>query len=175
MEVRSLSTLAASRFPSVIKRPSISALPLSMMKFPEDKDAQRKLAGDITGCYACHDIHGFETAKPIGTELSEWGSKPVDKLDFGLVDIEKARLSWLKQKLHAPRSFDNGRIDVTRMPQELLKMPKFAGAMATPHGMLRLPPVTRRLMNLPVVSKTLTIPLPMPPTGVKGAVAERTA
>jgi cytochrome c2 len=77
------------------------------------------------GCYACHDIHGFETAKPIGTELSEWGSKPVDKLDFGLVDIEKARLLWLKQKLHAPRSFDNGRIDVTRMPQELLKMPKF--------------------------------------------------
>jgi len=33
------------------------------------------------GCYACHDIHGFETAKPIGTELSEWGSKPVNKLD----------------------------------------------------------------------------------------------
>jgi cytochrome c2 len=77
------------------------------------------------GCFACHDIHGFETAKPIGTELSEWGSKPVDKLDFGLVDIEKDRLSWFKQKLHAPRSFDNGRIDVTRMPQELLKMPKF--------------------------------------------------
>jgi mono/diheme cytochrome c family protein len=77
------------------------------------------------GCYACHDIHGFETAKPIGTELSEWGSKPVDKLDFGLVDIEKSRLSWLKQKLHAPRSFDRGRIDVTRMPQELLRMGKF--------------------------------------------------
>jgi len=77
------------------------------------------------GCYACHDIHGFETAKPIGTELSEWGSKPVDKLDFGLVDIEHDRMPWFKQKLHAPRSFDNGRIDVTRMPQELLKMPKF--------------------------------------------------
>ena len=77
------------------------------------------------GCFACHDIHGFETAKPIGTELSEWGSKPVDKLDFGLLDIEKDRIAWLKQKLHAPRSFDTGRIGVTRMPQELLKMPKF--------------------------------------------------
>ena len=77
------------------------------------------------GCFACHDIHGFETAKPIGTELSEWGAKPVDKLDFGLVDIEKDRIAWLKQKLHAPRSFDLGRIGVTRMPQELLKMPKF--------------------------------------------------
>ena len=77
------------------------------------------------GCFACHDIHGFETAKPIGTELSEWGSKPVDKLDFGLVDIEKDRIAWLKQKLHAPRSFDMGRIGVTRSPQELLKMSKF--------------------------------------------------
>ncbi len=77
------------------------------------------------GCFACHDIHGFETAKPIGTELSEWGAKPVDKLDFGLVDIEKDRIAWLKQKLHAPRSYDLDRIGVTRMPQELLKMPKF--------------------------------------------------
>jgi mono/diheme cytochrome c family protein len=77
------------------------------------------------GCFACHDIHGFETAKPIGTELSEWGSKPIDKLDFGLVEIEPDRLAWFKQKLHAPRSFDTGRIGVTRSPQELLKMPKF--------------------------------------------------
>jgi len=85
------------------------------------------------GCFACHDIHGFETAKPIGTELSEWGSKPIDKLDFGLLDIEHDRLVWLKQKLHEPRSFDTGRIDlttspkefITRTPQELLKMPKF--------------------------------------------------
>ena len=85
------------------------------------------------GCFACHDIHGFETAKPIGTELSEWGSKPIDKLDFGLLDIEKDRIAWLKQKLHAPRSFDTGRIDLTTSPkeyitrtsQELLKMPKF--------------------------------------------------
>jgi mono/diheme cytochrome c family protein len=77
------------------------------------------------GCFACHDIHGFENAKPIGTELSEWGSKPVDKLDFGLVDIEQDRIAWLKQKLHDPRSFDLDRLGVTRAPQELLKMPKF--------------------------------------------------
>jgi mono/diheme cytochrome c family protein len=77
------------------------------------------------GCFACHEIPGFENAKPIGTELSEWGSKPVDKLDFGLVEIEKDRIAWLKQKLHAPRSFDTGRIGVTRSPQELLKMGKF--------------------------------------------------
>jgi cytochrome c2 len=77
------------------------------------------------GCFACHEIHGFEDTKPIGTELSEWGSKPVDKLDFGLLEIERNRIAWLKQKLHAPRSFDLGRIGVTRSPQELLKMGKF--------------------------------------------------
>jgi cytochrome c2 len=77
------------------------------------------------GCFACHEIHGFETTKPIGTELSEWGSKPIDKLDFGLLAIERDRIAWLKQKLHAPRSFDTGRIGVTRSPQELLKMGKF--------------------------------------------------
>jgi cytochrome c2 len=77
------------------------------------------------GCFACHDIHGFETAKPIGTELSEWGSKPVNKLDFGLLEIEHSRIAWLKQKLHAPRTYDLGRIGVTRSPQELLRMGKF--------------------------------------------------
>jgi cytochrome c2 len=77
------------------------------------------------GCYACHDIAGFETAKPIGTELSEWGSKALNKLDFGLLHIEHDRVAWLKQKLRAPRSYDIGRIGVTRSPQEHLKMPKF--------------------------------------------------
>lgn len=77
------------------------------------------------GCFACHEIHGFANTKPIGTELTEWGSKPVNKLDFGLIEIEKDRISWLKQKLHAPRSYDIGRIGITRAPQELLKMGKF--------------------------------------------------
>jgi mono/diheme cytochrome c family protein len=77
------------------------------------------------GCFACHNIRGFENAKPIGTELSEWGSKALNKIDFGLLEIEHNREAWLQQKLHAPRSFDAGRIDITRKSQELLKMPKF--------------------------------------------------
>ncbi|MBX3441839.1 MAG: hypothetical protein KF774_05490 [Planctomyces sp.] len=32
------------------------------------------------GCYACHDIPGFETAKPIGTALQDWGRKDTSKL-----------------------------------------------------------------------------------------------
>jgi cytochrome c2 len=77
------------------------------------------------GCFACHDIKGFENAKPIGTELSDWGSKPINKLDFGLLHLDRTRFAWLEQKLKEPRSFDRGRVGVTRKPQELLKMPKF--------------------------------------------------
>ncbi len=32
------------------------------------------------GCYACHDIPGFELARPIGTALQDWGRKDTSKL-----------------------------------------------------------------------------------------------
>ncbi|MFP6769462.1 MAG: hypothetical protein VB859_14900 [Planctomycetaceae bacterium] len=32
------------------------------------------------GCYGCHDIPGFETARPIGTKLEDWGRKDRSKL-----------------------------------------------------------------------------------------------
>jgi mono/diheme cytochrome c family protein len=34
------------------------------------------------GCYGCHDIPGFENAKPIGTGLNEWGKKDPGRLAF---------------------------------------------------------------------------------------------
>jgi cytochrome c2 len=34
------------------------------------------------GCAGCHDIPGFEDAKPIGTGLADWGRKGADKLAF---------------------------------------------------------------------------------------------
>jgi len=34
------------------------------------------------GCFGCHDIPGFETAKPIGTPLNDWGKKDADRLAF---------------------------------------------------------------------------------------------
>jgi mono/diheme cytochrome c family protein len=34
------------------------------------------------GCFACHDIPGFEDAKPIGTALADWGRKEPAKLAF---------------------------------------------------------------------------------------------
>ena len=34
------------------------------------------------GCYGCHDVPGFEDAKPIGTGLADWGAKETSKLAF---------------------------------------------------------------------------------------------
>lgn len=34
------------------------------------------------GCYACHDIPGFETAKPIGVGLNDWGKKDGARIAF---------------------------------------------------------------------------------------------
>ena len=74
------------------------------------------------GCYGCHNIPGFESMKPIGTELTREGQKEVSKLYFGFVDIEKTRQSWFFQKLKHPRSFDKGK-EVAY--HEKLRMPEF--------------------------------------------------
>ncbi len=74
------------------------------------------------GCFGCHNIPGFENAQPIGTELTEAGSKLLGQLDFGFVNIEHSRHAWYEQKLKDPRIFDVGRV---KRPEELLKMPNF--------------------------------------------------
>ena len=75
------------------------------------------------GCFGCHTIDGFEKAKPIGTELTEWGSKPVGKLDFGLMhDVDHTNHAWFDAKLKNPRIFDRGKVSP---PLDLLKMPNF--------------------------------------------------
>jgi mono/diheme cytochrome c family protein len=65
--------------------------------FPADAD-ERELAGPVDtnklewyigrkainrlGCFACHDIPGFAAAKPIGTQLNDWGKKDAERLAF---------------------------------------------------------------------------------------------
>ncbi|HEV3260184.1 MAG TPA: hypothetical protein VG013_25230, partial [Gemmataceae bacterium] len=34
------------------------------------------------GCFGCHNVPGFETAKPIGTPLNDWGKKDAERLAF---------------------------------------------------------------------------------------------
>jgi cbb3-type cytochrome oxidase cytochrome c subunit len=74
------------------------------------------------GCFGCHTIEGYENAQPIGTELTEAGSKLLARLDFGFLDIEHERTAWYEQKLSDPRLFDVGRV---KRPEELLRMPNF--------------------------------------------------
>ncbi len=76
------------------------------------------------GCFSCHDIKGFEKAQPIGTDLSEEGSKLVTRLDFAFItDIpHTSKTAWFRTKLHEPRIFDKGRV---LQPLEKLRMPNF--------------------------------------------------
>ena len=73
------------------------------------------------GCFGCHLMPGFEKTPPIGTDLSDEGSKPADLLLFGFVSIEHTAPAWFYQKLKDPRSFDIGHVadfyDRLRMPQ----------------------------------------------------------
>jgi cytochrome c2 len=102
------------------------------------KEAEKKLAsmddrqrtlfvGEKTigryGCFGCHNISGFEKTSPIGVELTEEGSKLVERLDFGFEhDIPHTLPGWVKRKLEEPRIFDRGKV---KKPEELLRMPKF--------------------------------------------------
>jgi len=88
------------------------------------------------GCFSCHEIAGMEKAQRIGTELTKWGTKTVDKLDFGMAYLTELdgdqgplapldhsyREGWLSRKLHHPRSYD---IQKVKNPKERLKMPWF--------------------------------------------------
>jgi cytochrome c2 len=77
------------------------------------------------GCFGCHDIAGFEDAKPIGTELTQEGSKPLHQFDFGHVhDVPHTRHDWILGKLLTPRLWDHGKEEVKDY-QELYKMPSF--------------------------------------------------
>lgn len=78
------------------------------------------------GCFGCHTIEGFEKASPIGVELTEQGSKLVDRLDFGFQHGKIAHTlpAWLKLKVMDPRIYDEGKQE-TKKPEEWLRMPKF--------------------------------------------------
>ena len=77
------------------------------------------------GCYSCHEIAGFEGVQPIGTELSQEGSKLLPQFDFAFIHAEEVphtKRDWINQKLLDPRIYDRGRI---LQPLEKLRMPDF--------------------------------------------------
>ncbi len=77
------------------------------------------------GCFGCHTISGFEKASPIGVELTEEGSKLVERLDFGFLEHEIPHTlpAWVKQKLLEPRIYDRDK--PSKKPEDWLRMPKF--------------------------------------------------
>jgi mono/diheme cytochrome c family protein len=82
---------------------------------PPDAD-ERGLAGPLTdeklkwyigrkaitrlGCFGCHEIPGFATAKPIGTPLNDWGKKDPERLAFeDIVAFVQARYHPIERML----------------------------------------------------------------------------
>jgi mono/diheme cytochrome c family protein len=59
------------------------------------------------GCYACHNIPGFEAAKPIGTALNDWGKKDPERLAFEDAD------AWVKEH-HTIADRRDGKDDRTK-------------------------------------------------------------
>jgi cbb3-type cytochrome oxidase cytochrome c subunit len=106
------------------------------------------------GCFGCHNIPGFENAKPIGTPLNGWGIKSPAKLDYGHIFeyiqdqplgddgardgtdryyqqqlSHQTRSGFLYQKLHRPRSYDFDKTDLhVKAWDDRLRMPQFAWA-----------------------------------------------
>ena len=77
-----------------------------------------------TAASAATRSRASRTTQPIGTELSEEGSKLVSRLDFAFVhDIpHTSKIAWFRTKLHDPRIFDEGRV---LQPLDKLRMPNF--------------------------------------------------
>jgi cytochrome c2 len=99
------------------------------------------------GCAGCHEISGFEDDRGIGTELTQEGSKPIERLDFALFTdmaqrgegepitdpVDRARLpegpakapwytlkGFFEHKLAEPNIFDKGMI---KSDTDKLRMP----------------------------------------------------
>ena len=85
------------------------------------------------GCYSCHNIQGFEDAKPIGIALNHEGSKLISKLDFGFWhdEIPHTKWDWFYNKINEPEKFDlipndDGSVSVKELkPLEKSRMPWF--------------------------------------------------
>jgi cytochrome c2 len=61
------------------------------------------------GCYGCHDIPGFETSRPIGTALQDWGRK----------DTSKLALEHIEEFLH--HHHEEGGVTMTEQVHEIIR------------------------------------------------------
>jgi cytochrome c551/c552 len=120
------------------KHPDATYESAGFMDDPKLK-AQGKVLIQHYGCAGCHEISGMEDEGRIGTELTNEGSKPIERLDFALY-TEDAKLGVLpdgkksprgawydlkgffENKLTDPAAFDHGKYKPD--PMDRLRMPK---------------------------------------------------
>src|SRR5579862_6289928 len=110
----------------------------AFMDDPKLKDKGKALV-QFYGCAGCHEISGLEDEGRVGTELTNEGSKPIERLDFALFTesakrgVEpdgkpSARGSWydlkgfFEHKLTDPAVYDVGKYKPN--PLDRLRMPK---------------------------------------------------
>ena len=99
---------------------------VSYMDNPQLADKGRQLVNRY-GCASCHEIKGLEDAARIGTELTKEGSKPIEQLDFGLLEHEgrggglvHAQRAFSSTSSQNPAVYDQGR---EKAPEDQLRMP----------------------------------------------------
>ncbi|MBI4616163.1 MAG: c-type cytochrome [Planctomycetes bacterium] len=101
------------------------------MSDPELAKEGKKLIGHY-GCFSCHEIAGFEETGKIAPELTKEGSKPHDRLDFGVLHhdmVPHDERGWAEHKiffeakLANPAVFDTDKLKTD--PLLKLKMPNF--------------------------------------------------
>lgn len=72
----------------------------------------------LRGCFGCHEIRGFEAAKQIAPEISNFGHKRLLQLSFGdAVEVHHTWEDWTFWKMKDPQIY--------RTDREQLRMPNF--------------------------------------------------
>jgi cytochrome c2 len=108
------------------------------------------------GCFGCHQVETYKDATPIGTELTKWGSKVVERLLFNHVPIAQTRFDFAYWKLANPRIYDWG-MPGADLPFDRLKMPRFG---FTPEEAKDIATFLVGLVEDPIPAKSLFHPDP---------------
>lgn len=122
-------TLSEGRYPEAdaarIKAAAIQPDEIELVEGPITDDVKLRYIGRRSisryGCYGCHDIPGFEKARPIGTSLQDWGRKDPTKLALEHIEEflhhhgEPDGSSTIKR---VEEAIENGRNDNFRTPEE---------------------------------------------------------
>lgn len=121
-----------------LRRSDANYPPAPYLDDPNLRERGRELV-KFYGCAGCHEIATLEEEGRIGTELTNEGSKPVDRLDFALLTHNAKRgilpdgspsprgkwydhKGFFEQKLANPAIFDQGKYKPD--PRDRLRMPK---------------------------------------------------